>query len=127
MNYLLAVRSIMNFLEWPKISLMGHSLGGIMCYIFNMLFNKEVDFLICLDGAKPLVHTDKIARIARHVTQFPTYHEHAVDPNEPPNYSLEEIIKKICGPNQNSVKPEYAKYLIERKTAPSKLHQGKNK
>lgn len=122
--YLLTIKSIMNFLKWPKISLMGHSLGGIISYVYTMVYTKEVDFVICLDGAKPMIPNDKLLLLSKQLTKFLKYDQHAVSPIEPPSYKLEDIVKKVCQPNKNSILPQFAHYVLERNIAPSQLHKG---
>lgn len=124
--YQLTISSIAKYFNWPKISLMGHSLGGVMSYVYAMVYPQDVDFLICLDGAKPMVDNNKVEMLGRRLLHFPKYDMHAASPNEPPSYSMEDIIAKISKPNKNSILPEYAKYIIERNIAPSKLHEGKH-
>lgn len=124
-SYILTIKSISDYFKWPKISLMGHSLGGIISYIYTMLYTKEVDFLVCLDGAKPMIPLDKKGILGRNLASFFKYNNQAVNTNsEPPSYTMEEIVQKICLPNNKSVSPENAKYIIERNIAPSKLHKG---
>lgn len=104
---------------------MGHSMGGITSYLYTMIYPKNVDFLICLDGAKPMISEDNIPRISRNVTKFFRYEQFERDQNEPPSYTMEEIIQKVCVPNKNSVEATHAHHLIERNVAPSKLNPGK--
>lgn len=125
MLYVLTIRCIKDYFNWPKISLMGHSLGGITSYVFTNLYPEEVDFLICIDGAKPLVYGSRNLFIAESLKQFLKENAFLTNQNEPPSYTTEEIIKKTCVPNKNSISPEVAHHIIERKVAPSKLQPGK--
>lgn len=125
-TYILTIKSIINYFKWSKISLMGHSLGGIISYVYTMLYTKEVDFLVCLDGAKPMIPLNKNVYLGKNLELFFKYNSQAADSDsEPPSYTMEELIHKICQPNNKSVSPESAKYIIERNIAPSKLHAGK--
>lgn len=123
--YQLTIQSVMDYFKWPKVSLMGHSLGGITSYVFAMIFTKKVDLLICFDGATPLVARDKLARLSKHYDLFGKYNLLASSTVEPPSYSLEEIIQKFCTATQQSVMPEYAKHILCRNIAPSQSHEGK--
>lgn len=123
--YLATIKTIMVTLNWTKVSLMGHSMGGIMCFLFTIMFNKDVDFLICLDGLKPAINRNRLESFGRSISQYFKYHDQAVGHSEPPSYVIKDIIEKICAPNSNSVLPEYARNLFQRNIAPSKLNTGK--
>lgn len=124
-TYILTIKAILNHFQWPRISLMGHSLGGIISYVFTMLYSKDVDFVICIDGAKPMIPKDKISLLAWQLSTFPKYDQQASSLVEGPSYTMEELVQKVCKPNNKSVLPENAKYILERNVTPSKLHNGK--
>ncbi|RZC41843.1 serine hydrolase [Asbolus verrucosus] len=124
-DYLILVQYLINYFQWPKISLMGHSLGGITSFMYTMINPKNVDFLICLDGAKPMVPENALARIARNIEKFPRYEQFERSSKEPPSYTMEEIKQKICTPNKNSVAFEHSHHLVQRNVAPSKINPGK--
>lgn len=123
--YALTIRCIMDYFQWSKVSLMGHSLGGITSYTFTMIYPDEVDFVMCIDGAKPMIRLAQNVLAANGLKHFLKENTYASSSSEPPSYTIEEITKKICEPNRYSVLPEVARYLIERKIAPSRLHSGK--
>lgn len=50
MNLPILIRRLVNYFQWPKVSLMGHSMGAIASYSYGVIFPKEVDFLITFDG-----------------------------------------------------------------------------
>lgn len=124
-TYLLTMRCIMDYFKWPKITLMGHSLGGILCYIYTMLYTNEVDFLICLDGVKPMVETNKPKVWSKLLLKFLKHEKQTFISDDRPSHKLEDIVNKVSQSQNNSIKPEYAKYVLERNIAPSTLHEGK--
>ncbi|KAG5890120.1 hypothetical protein JTB14_027787 [Gonioctena quinquepunctata] len=124
-NYLIAVRSLVHHLNWPKISLMGHSLGGVISYTYSMFYPADVDMLLCLDAAKPLVRKNMNLHVPKAIDEFLKYDSFLSSPNEPPSYTIEEMKKLVAAPNDNSVLLEYTPILMERNIAPSKVHPGK--
>lgn len=55
MDYIILVQYLYKYFQWSKISLMGHSMGGITSFVYTMLYPNNVDFLVCIDGAKPMI------------------------------------------------------------------------
>ncbi|XP_060527989.1 probable serine hydrolase isoform X2 [Cylas formicarius] len=124
-NYIITIKSIIRHFNWPKISLMGHSLGGITSYTYTMLYPDNVDFVACIDGAKPMTRKRTILHLANEITKFVKNNDYAMTNVEPPSYTIEEIKKKIHAPNKGSVYLEFAHYIMERNIAPSKVNPGK--
>ncbi|CAH1115620.1 unnamed protein product [Psylliodes chrysocephalus] len=124
-NFILTVRSITKSFHWPAVSLMGHSLGSILSYVYSMLYPSEIDFLICLDAMKPMITSNKHIHMAKALDQFFKYNDYAIDSKEPPCYSIEEMRELISKPNDNSILPEYTTYIMDRNIAPSKVQPGK--
>jgi len=124
-NYLLVIKFIKKYFQWPKVSLLGHSLGGITSYTYTMLYPENVDFVACVDGAKPMIQKRGIPYMSKAIDRFLINNEYAMNPAEPPSYPLEEIKEKIHAPNKGSVYLENAHHLMERNIAPSKINPGK--
>ncbi|KAL1491036.1 hypothetical protein ABEB36_011693 [Hypothenemus hampei] len=122
--YLLTVKYIEKYFQWTKMSLMGHSLGGITSYSYTMLFCEKIDFVACIDGVKPLVFRKMIPHMAKSLDRFVRNNEFAFDGTEPPSYTLEEMKRKVQAPNNNSVDLERTVYIMQRNIAPSKIHEG---
>lgn len=123
--YLLTVKYIKDSLKWSKVTLLGHSMGGLTSCLFTVFYRKEVDFLMCLDGFKPFVHTDILEQLAKNIMQFHKYHEFSLSSMEQKTYYLEEMVQKISIAHGNSINPEYANYILERNIAQSEQHPGK--
>ncbi|KAF7271234.1 hypothetical protein GWI33_015861 [Rhynchophorus ferrugineus] len=119
------VKYVKQYLNWPKISLMGHSMGGITSFTYAMLYPSEIDFVVCIDGVKPLIPPLKKNRLTKVLDEFLKNSKFANNPHEPPSYTIAEMEMKVHLPNQGSINVEYAKYILERNIAPSKLHPGK--
>ncbi|CAH1156116.1 unnamed protein product [Phaedon cochleariae] len=124
-NHLITIRSVANYFNWPKVSLMGHSLGSIMSYMYSSLYPTEIDFLICLDAIRPRQTTNVLPEITKTIELYMKTDEFMRKGHEPPSYSIEEIKKKLSEPIENSILLEYTQFLMERGIAPSKKYPGK--
>ncbi|KAJ8920321.1 hypothetical protein NQ315_011983 [Exocentrus adspersus] len=124
-NYLIMIHHIARYFQWPKVSLMGHSLGGITSYVYSMIYPQNMDFVICLDGAKPMIHNNINVYMAYTIENFFKYDQYCRSNTEPPSYPMEEVKRRVCRPNDNSIMMEHAHILLERNIAPSKQSPGK--
>ncbi|KAH1000145.1 hypothetical protein HUJ04_000072 [Dendroctonus ponderosae] len=93
--YIFTLQHIAQHFQWPKLSLMGHSLGGIIAYSYTMFYPQQVDFVVSMDGIKPLVHKDRISLMAKNLQAFLRGNEHAMSAEEPPSYTLEEMKQRV--------------------------------
>lgn len=89
------------------------------------MYPDEVDFLICIDGAKPLVPKLRKNRLSKSFDTFMKNSDLVIENREPPSYTIEEMKKIVHKPNHGSVDVEVAHYLMERNMAPSKIQPGK--
>ncbi|ERL90600.1 hypothetical protein D910_07947, partial [Dendroctonus ponderosae] len=123
--YIFTLQHIAQHFQWPKLSLMGHSLGGIIAYSYTMFYPQQVDFVVSMDGIKPLVHKDRISLMAKNLQAFLRGNEHAMSAEEPPSYTLEEMKQRVHLSNWRSVALEFAPYLLYRNIEPSRRSPGK--
>lgn len=125
-DYIGLVQYLKNYFKWHKVSLMGHSLGALISFLYAMLYPKSIDFLICIDASKPIISPNNVERMARIISRFCRLSKFELDASrEPPSYSMEEIKQKIIAPHNNSIHYEYSHHLAERNIAPSTIHPGK--
>ncbi|KAJ8951997.1 hypothetical protein NQ314_007615 [Rhamnusium bicolor] len=124
-NHVILIHYLAKYFQWSKVSLMGHSMGGIASYIYSMVYPENIDFVICIDGAKPMIRKNVNIHMAKAISKFLKYDELSSGNKEPPSYTIDNIKEKISKPNNNSVLHEYSHILMERNIAPSKLHPGK--
>ncbi|KAH0813791.1 hypothetical protein GEV33_009000 [Tenebrio molitor] len=125
MNYPIIIRHISNYFKWPKVSLMGHSLGGISCFLYTTLFPELVDFLICIDGVKPLYKKNNGPRMALGIQELLKYDELSRNPEEPPSYVMDVMKKKLTALNNESISIEHCHHILDRNIAQSKSDPNK--
>ncbi|XP_030760012.1 probable serine hydrolase [Sitophilus oryzae] len=124
-TYLSAIQYTKKHLGWSQLTLMGHSFGGITSFTYTMMYPDEVDFLICIDGAKQFIPKFRKNRLAKSFDTFIKNSDLVMENNEPPSYTMEEIRKKVIQPNHGSIHTDVAHYLLERSIARSKTQPDK--
>lgn len=114
------IKQISDYYKWPKTTLMGHSMGSIVNFVYTMLYPDDVDYVICIDGVKPLHKKNLAARLAKNIDNLLKYDELAKANTEPPSYPLEEAQKKWCEWLKNSIDLKHSHHIVERTIAPSR-------
>lgn len=124
-NSTIVVRQILDYFQWQKVSLMGHSMGGMICYSYASYLPQQVDMLICIDGVLPIVFPDYTERNGRLIEQLMKYSKLNDSSTEPPSYTMQELENKLHDGTRKSIDMDKCKYILQRCTAPSKIHPGK--
>lgn len=109
--------------KWSKVSLLGHSMSGILSFVLASMFPHYVDMVISIDVLKPPDLSEMYARAMIHALNGNII---KTDVNnlagiEPPSYSYEELIDKMVSSTGGSVNRESAPYLLQRGSKQSKL------
>lgn len=123
MDVPILIRQLTDFFKWKKVSLMAHSLGGMMAFYYASLYPQTVDLAIFLDGMFPYLHPKKSERYRKSIEEFLKYDQISCDENEPPSYTLEELQKRTADIIQSDI--ESCNALLERHIVPSKKQLGK--
>uniref|UniRef100_A0A182PJ13 AB hydrolase-1 domain-containing protein n=1 Tax=Anopheles epiroticus TaxID=199890 RepID=A0A182PJ13_9DIPT len=121
------ILSIMREYGWTKVSLMAHSMGAVIMFIFASLFPDKVDLLIGLDALKPLsFYPDRFPRyMSKLVLKFIQADTRNQEKSEPPSYTYEEMIDRLYEGTTASVSRETCPYLLQRNIKPSRKFPGK--
>lgn len=115
-DYVHTILSVMKTYQWEKVSLMGHSLGAVVAYIYASLYPNTIDLLIQIDIIKvPYRSPDyMLKKYSAFGDKLIVENERYDDPNEPPSYTFDELVERIHKGSGKSVNKENCKYLIER-------------
>nr|XP_040231228.2 probable serine hydrolase [Anopheles coluzzii] len=118
---------IMREYGWSKVSLMAHSMGAVIMFIFAALFPDKVDLLIGLDALKPLsFYPDRFPeRMHKQVLKFIQADLRNQEKSEPPSYTYEEMMDRLYEGTAASVSRETCPYLLQRNIKPSRKFPGK--
>ncbi|KAH8379641.1 hypothetical protein KR009_006267, partial [Drosophila setifemur] len=126
-DYVYIIPRVMKEYGWKKVSLMGHSMGGIMCFVYTALAPYTVDMVISLDILLPLAvpaHVRTLKKFGgdmeRHLVEEGRQEEGNL--HEPPSYTLSKLRKVLAQGSFNSVPPEFAQHLLHRQVAKSQLY-----
>ncbi|KAL3269584.1 hypothetical protein HHI36_008648 [Cryptolaemus montrouzieri] len=124
-THALLLKRIMDYFKWPKVSLLGHSVGAMICYSFANVYQENVDYLICIDAFKCVREPVPRDWIRAWFDRFLKFEKAAEEGIEPPSYTLEELNKKVSEEYHNSIELKNAHYIFSRNISPSKIHPGK--
>jgi pimeloyl-ACP methyl ester carboxylesterase len=122
---------LLNFLSkeynWDKISLMGHSMGAILSFMYATVFPSKVDMLIQIDALKPQVYDPvKVAEsLEDRIANFMLADQRNQEKSEPPAYTFEDMVERMTTGTYGSVTKETAQYLLKRNIKKSEKFPGK--
>lgn len=118
---------LMEEYKWDKISLIGHSMGSIICFQFASIFPSKVDCVIGIDALKPQIHNPvSISEIlADRYENFNIADKRNQLKSEPPSYTLEDMVEKVVEGTFESVDRDSAPYLLKRNIKRSEKYPGK--
>lgn len=128
MHFVYLLSSIRGHFNWDRISIIGHSMGSIVAFVYAAIFPENVDLLIGLDTLKPIVRHPKInAQFMSLRGQGLLQCEERIRNanSNPPAYTQAELIERAVEGSRRSVNKDTAQYLIARGTKPSRKDPNK--
>ncbi|RVE51715.1 hypothetical protein evm_003687 [Chilo suppressalis] len=119
------LRRIIKHFNWSKVTLMGHSLGGALSFMYASSFPDEVDRIICIDIASPAVREPSVTakNLGKSIEKVLEYEDLPED--KIPCYDYDEMIDIVCDAYKGSVSRENCKVLMRRGMAPAPAHTKK--
>lgn len=128
LDYMFVLNDLKEQFQWPKISLIAHSMGSIASFLFTAIFPDKVDMVIALDTLKPQVLPGKmIVKLLQYRgerTLLADKRNRVSDPQKP-LYEYDELIDRVVDGSLQSVDRNKAKYMIERGVKESNNVPGK--
>ncbi|XP_037711548.1 probable serine hydrolase [Drosophila subpulchrella] len=108
------IRRIVRKYNWKNVSLLGHSLGGALTFMYAASFPTEVDKLINIDIAGPTVRsTQRMAQgTGKALDKFLDYE--SLPESKQPCYSYDEMIKLVLDAYDGSVDEPSVRVLMNR-------------
>ncbi|XP_039299642.1 probable serine hydrolase, partial [Nilaparvata lugens] len=118
------VRRIVKHFKWEKVSILGHSRGGSIGFMYAAYYPTEVDFLICLDIAYPKLEpigkmVDDTAKTVDRFLRYETFSE-----DNMPCYGYTEMIDLVESAYLGSITNDSARILMNRGMKPAKTKKG---
>ncbi|XP_076306492.1 serine hydrolase-like protein isoform X2 [Tachypleus tridentatus] len=115
-HFLIDVKRVIEFYEWKKITIIGHSLGCGLAVFFASLYPNLVDCVIGIDLIKPVATpVEKITRRAAEAIDQHLLLEKKCS-QEPPVYTQDQALQRLIDGLQNQVTEKSAKILMKRGT-----------
>lgn len=121
-EYVFTIPLVMKEYGWSKVSLIGHSLGGVLSFIYASLAPHTVDMIVSLDILLPLRNDIDYMDLSIEKQLVNVERQKLGDYIEPPSYTHNQLGKVLAAGSFNSVTPELAKHLLHRQLAKSKLY-----
>ena len=118
---ILLINLIKKEYNWDKVSLMGHSMSSILCFVYSSLFPENVDLMIGIDALKPQIPKpgSLIPRMRRGLEGFMIANERNSARSEPPSYNYEELVERLHKGTQGSITKEACGMLLQRSVSKS--------
>ncbi|CAG9808649.1 unnamed protein product [Chironomus riparius] len=107
---------IMKEYNWQSISILGHSMGGAIAFLFSIMFPDKLDCLVTIEFGKNPDRSDieRIMDARDNILNFIVLDEKSQAISEPPSYTLEEMIEKVHVGSFGNITSESAPYILER-------------
>lgn len=114
---------------WKKVSLMGHSMGAIVAFVYTALYPNMVDLLIQIDLVKSVNYT-----VNKHINKIFVQAERSLLENdrlenssltEPPSFLYQQLEDVLHQGSGKSVKKENCQYLLDRSIEKSQMYPDK--
>lgn len=125
MNLAIVIRRIQQYFGWKKMSLMGHSMGAFVSFVYATSFPQCVNFLICFDFLKPLIYENMVENRGSKIDKFLEYDKLLEVGKEPPSYTMEELKIRYYEGTAGSVDLDHAQYILKRNVKQAANNQNK--
>lgn len=106
--------------QWERLSLISHSMGAIVSFVYAALYPNHTDLVCAIDTLKPqalrpnLTAKLVIARWGDSLSGILSSLDHS---RRPPEYDYDELADRVYFGSYQSVNKDKSKYLIQRGTA----------
>lgn len=108
------IRRIVRQYQWTRVTLMGHSLGGALAFMYASTYPEEVAKLINIDIAGPTVRSlEKLAdAMGPMIDKWLSYE--SLPDAKIPSYQYDEMVQLVLSAYDGSVDEEGVKVLLKR-------------
>ncbi|KAF5283167.1 hypothetical protein FQR65_LT02679 [Abscondita terminalis] len=124
-DYAIAIRRITKYFNWPKVSVLGHSLGGVAGYYYEIIYPGEVEFLITIDSIHPIVGDLNLMSNGKDIDTIIKYDSLLAQGKEGPTYTKQELIEKLHCDSYKSIDREMCEYVLKRNIQESSVTPNK--
>lgn len=111
--------------KWERISLIAHSMGVLVSFVYATLFPMRVDFVCALDTLKPVNLPIKNAAQQASTRMKKLYHLNSKTNIEVPEYNYDEMKDRIYEGSLKSLNRDKVHFLMARGVKSSKNYPNK--
>lgn len=112
---MLAIKRVVDYLEWTKFYCIGHSMGGMISSIFASIYPEHIEKLVMIDCAGPLsVEPQDTVKFMRECCDNLLTVESKTMNRSPPSYTYEQALNLILTKRPSKLTRQSAVVLIQR-------------
>ncbi|XP_053675859.1 probable serine hydrolase [Anopheles nili] len=117
---------LMQYYGWSRISLMSHSIGAIMSYVFAGVFPDRVDLLISFDLLKPFILDPDMVLflLADSLPKTLDFTSDLETPSEGKLFKYDDYVQHMHAGFHESISREACHFLLYRAIEPSSEQKG---
>jgi len=116
LDFVLTVQRIVEHFGWTRVSLMGHSFGSVIAFLYSAIYPEYVEQYIALDVITP-TNTDIVRRLKRQGERLDHFlHLESMDCNSTPSYTYEEAVQHLHSNMKKMATKEGCEILARRGT-----------
>lgn len=125
--YIYVIRLIYKQFNWDRLSLMGHSMGAIICFLYACSFPSECDMVMAIDALVPFPANNHLLldSYRNGLNEIFIADERNIAGQEPPSYSYETAQNKLLNGTFSSYTKESLPFLLLRGIRESKYNPNK--
>jgi pimeloyl-ACP methyl ester carboxylesterase len=115
---LIVVRRIVKHYGWEKVTILGHSLGGTIGFLYAATFPQDTEKLICIDIAGPAVRDVSyfVQQTAGIIDKFLLYEK--LNEDTAPSYPHDEMLKVMLDAYKGDLTKESCEIMLKRGAVP---------
>lgn len=108
------LRRIVKYFQWKDISIIGHSLGGGIAFLYAACYPEDVRKYVSIDIASPSVRNSAkmAATVGPALDKFLTFEN--INPDKVPCYPYDEMLQIVVDAHAGSVTKEGCEILLKR-------------
>lgn len=115
LDFVILLRRISNYFKWTKISIVGHSFGSAVGYVYSALFPDAVDVYVSIDCAR----TDMMLQKENMLDEIRYTFNRTLELEkrlalDPPSYTYEELLELLYAGLSKSPSRDSCRILLQR-------------
>jgi len=114
-TYVLAIKRVIDYLEWIKFKCIGHSMGGMIASLFASIYPEYMESLVMIDCAGPeSIYPENTVQYMRKLCDGILNIESKSSNRLPPVYTYEQAVNMILTKRPSKLTRQSADILIKR-------------